>query len=245
MKDFTGKPFSGQNYQDIIDCLLKNNFEVFLESPIATAIHETLEEHGVDLRKDVGKDNHLLVDLFEFMPQIIQAKRGTTNQKIIVAYLEGNEGVELKHTNKIEQKIRINEGREFYEEGAWKTLDDIKLILVNEQTKHAKKNNFDTLLNQEQLELISAELKAFESRIQLLEKIEKSIVNHMKHLNFNINSTSSLEALEFSVVKKDSRKNNLADEKNFAGLRFLSAPNNLLNSNEINDDENIKKLKIK
>ncbi|MBA3662263.1 MAG: hypothetical protein H0W64_11065 [Gammaproteobacteria bacterium] len=239
LQAFTGKAFSGQTYQDIIETLQKNNFETYLENPIATAIHETREEHGTDLRKNVGKNVNLTHDLFEFEPQTILAKRGTTTQKVIVAFLNSKEGIELKETNKVEEKIPVNKGRIFYERGAWKTLDAIKLNFIAEKEKFSDINIQNDSLNKDQLELIRAELRAFESRIQLLEKIERSIVNQLLQTNPNLLSNTGAEFLRFTSINTAKKK-----EPSFSSLRLLSAISNPPPIEQTKEDERLEAIPI-
>ena len=41
--------FNEKNYQPIIACLKEAGYQVFLENKLATSIHETFEENGIDL----------------------------------------------------------------------------------------------------------------------------------------------------------------------------------------------------
>lgn len=201
LKEHEGKAFSGQNFHNIVACLIENGFHVFVESPLVTAEHETFEEHGVDLRKDIGKHLSSLVDLYEFQPQTIAAKRGTTTQKIFVAHLSENIGIELSHTDKIEEKIAINRGRKFYERGIWGTLGEFKINLAQARLNAEMENMNDSSgLSKEQKELITAELNAFESRLQLLEKLEKTISSHLNEKGYIIKSAAQAEKLEFSIL---------------------------------------------
>jgi hypothetical protein len=191
LEHLTGKTISDQNYQDLLNSLTKEGFEVYLEHPLATAIHETQEEHGVDLRKQVGLHHHLLMTLFEFEPQLVLAKRGTTTQKVFVAQLENSEEIILSNTNKIEEKILLNKGREFYEKGIWTTLGGLKLNFLQEKERFNEKKQGSTELN------IEATFRAWESRIELIEKIEASITPNLQGV---INSEAELPGLKFELV---------------------------------------------
>lgn len=82
-----GKSVSEENFQDIVNCFIKNGYKVYVEDMLKTAAHETKEEHGVDISID-GSHRHLLVCLCEFAEQKILAKRGTTTQKVYTAYID-------------------------------------------------------------------------------------------------------------------------------------------------------------
>lgn len=203
LSGFTRKTVADQNYQDILNCFIKNGYKIFLENTLATAAHETQEEHGVDLRKTIGVHNNLLVNMVEFEPQTILAKRGTTTQKIYVAHLNKFEDIRLNYAEKREDKIAINRGRSFYEKGIWCTLEDLKLCFTNEKSIIENEKN-DNSLNSEKINLIKAGLIAYESRIALLEKIEASIVSGFTHLK--INSIAQTQGLNFIILEQNDNK---------------------------------------
>ena len=173
LKSFFGKNVSGENYQGIISTLIKNGYEVYLESMLATAIHETYEEHGTDLRIGEGLNRDLVINMYDFEPQTIQAKRGLTTQKAFAAHLKNPEKVRLNYTNKIEEKILINKGLAFYEKGTWCTLEELKALFLTESTHFA--NSDTSELSTEQRAFIEAEFRVWASRIELMEKMESSI----------------------------------------------------------------------
>jgi len=140
-----------------------------------------------------------------------------TTQKIFVAHLKDSNGVLLRHTNKIEQKILENKGREFYEKGTWQTLEEIKIIFLEQEAKY-KNSNY---------KLAQAELIAFESRIKLLEKIERSVCKYLK--DYMVNSSAQSEALEYTILPPDDCKKTFSNKQ---GLQFFSVSNNNNTSEE-------------
>lgn len=103
---FTGKLFRDQTYQDIIACLIENKFNLYIENPLETALHETQEEHGVDLRNE-GRDSHLLNTLLELSVQKLSGKQGATAQYTCIAFLKNSDDVVLNYTNKIEKRLDV------------------------------------------------------------------------------------------------------------------------------------------
>lgn len=130
LKPFANTMFRDQAFQTIIDCLVDNQFEVYVENPLETALHETEEEHGVDLQPE-GKHRHLLHTLLELPIRELNGKQGASAQYTCIAFMGNCEDVELNYTNKIETKIRRNLNRKFYEKGCWGTLDSFKRTLLS------------------------------------------------------------------------------------------------------------------
>ncbi|MCC5792899.1 MAG: DUF2608 domain-containing protein [Legionellaceae bacterium] len=179
LQKFVGKFFRDQTYQDILTCLIENKFEIYVENPLVTAIHETREEHGVDLRKGEGRDHSLLNTLFQLPVQKLSGIRGAHAQCFWVASLSKIDGIVLSDTKKIEKKIRRNFGRQFYEQGCWGTLAEFKSALLTAR-------NFPSLSPQtpQQMDLISGVLEAYEETIELLERIELLIRADLKKSAF-------------------------------------------------------------
>lgn len=215
LNGFTGKTVAGQIYQDILSCFINNGYKMYLENTFATAARETQEEHGVDLRKTIGIHNNLLLNMFDFEPQTVLAKRGTTTQKIYVAHLNkiAFEDISLSYTEKEEEKIAINKGRHFYEKGIWCTLEELKSCFANEKSIIENGKN-EHLFTHEQINLIKSGLVAYQSRIGLLEKIEASIASSLPHLK--INFIDQTQKLNFIILGRDDikvRKENAITEK--------------------------------
>lgn len=200
-KDFlealTGKNSSGQIYQEIITRFIENGYQVYLETMLAAAVRETLEENGIDLQIENGKNLGLLISMFDFPPQVVKAKRGMITQKIYAAYLSGNTGIELRYTDKIEEKILMNKDHSFYEKGIWCTLEYLKESFQDQKNNFSKDGKYE--FNEEQIKLMESEFVAWESRIQLIEKIESSIIQTFK--NLNINSIAQLSRIDFGIME--------------------------------------------
>ncbi|KTD32111.1 hypothetical protein Lmor_2451 [Legionella moravica] len=167
LAEFVGKLFRDQIYQDIVTRLMEHQFEVYAENPLVTALHETREEHGVDLRKEEGRDHHLLNRLIQLPVQSLSGKRGANAQSFWVAALDNLDGIVLSDTVKVENKIRRNFGRVFYEQGCWGTLSDFK-----NQLKEARTYSSHPTASSHQSDLINGVLEAYEENIELLERIE-------------------------------------------------------------------------
>lgn len=227
MKPFTGKNVNGQNYQEIMNCFIDNGYEVYLENMLATATRETFEENGTDLRINGGKNLDLLINMFDFPPHVIKAKRGMTTQKIYAAHLSGDTGIQLNYTDKIEEGIAINKGRTFYEKGIWCTLEDLKKAFQEQKINFAQSEKDG--LTEDQIKLMESEFIAWESRIDLIEKVEASIIPSLK--NMNINSISQAQKIEFSLMDKlNMNKDNFA--KNWTMLTLFGANNTIYDANE-------------
>lgn len=169
LKPFIGQFFRDKAYQDIIRCLIDNKFGVFAENPLATALHETQEEHGVDLSNE-GRDRHLLHTLFKLPLKKLSGKQDATSQYTCLAFLKNGDGVVLNYTNKIENKIRRNFNRPFYEKGCWGTVESFKISLKSEREKY--KTMDENLYNTGQIELIKGMLATNEDAITFLENME-------------------------------------------------------------------------
>lgn len=168
LQQFVGLIFRDQIYQEIIDCLIENKFEVYTEAPLVTAIHEAREEHGVDLRMDEGRDYPLLTSLFELPVRPISLQQGATTEHFWLACLNNIDGIILNNTIKTEKKIRRNFGREFYEQGCWGTLAAFKKTV-----QEAKNFLSPTQPNTpQQIDLVAGVLDAFEDSIKRLSNIE-------------------------------------------------------------------------
>lgn len=183
LHSFIGTSFREAAYQDIIECLITNGFQVYLENPLATAIHEALEEHGIDLRPSVGHDTHILkISLESSEYQVLPAQHRVAALGAWLPELTGFKDVKLRHTDKIDTKVYRNRGREFYEKGVWVTLEEFKQRYLQEKDK------FASLLNgylPEKAELITETFRAFDRNLQFLEQIEPSLLTsrHEKQLN--------------------------------------------------------------
>jgi hypothetical protein len=192
--------FNEKNYQPIIARLKEAGYQVFLENKLATSIHETFEENGIDLRLN-GRDEHLLLAMYDFPVQPVKAKRGMTIQKIYAAYLAGDNlcndtDIALKTTLKVEEKVPAFKGNNFYEKGIWCTLQRLKELFEAEKSKYTLSDKKE--LTEMQQETIAQEFGAWESRIELIEKIEASIIPCLDSVNSIANKNI---AISFDVIE--------------------------------------------
>lgn len=173
LSTFIGMLFRDGVYQDSLSCLVANGFSVYLENPLATAIHEAYEEHGIDLHIDSGRDNHLLKTPLELTQrEIFPAQKGVASPlHLWLAELTDLEGIKLRQTNKVDKKMRRNFGREFYEKGTWITLDDFKKTSIDQKSKFFPLDIYSPV----KAELISQAFSACDRNIQFIEKIESSL----------------------------------------------------------------------
>ena len=176
LNTFKGQSLNTGVLQRVVDVSNDNGYEVFLENPLATAEHETFEEHGVDLRKKDGEHNELVVGSHNFGPMDVIAKRGLIKQQVYVAELSPQvAGIKLSCTDdKKEEKIAAFVNNIFYEKGVWGTLADFrakleqaKLDLSAAPSKGCFKPN--------QLAEMGKEVVAFENRLNLIERIESNL----------------------------------------------------------------------
>lgn len=174
LSTFIGKLFRDDVYQDSLSCLVANDFSVYLENPLATAIHEAYEEHGIDLHIGSGRDNHLLKTSLELTTrEIFPAQNGVASPlHLWLAELTNIDGIELRKTNKIDKKMRRNFGREFYENGTWITLDYFKMKLLEEKTKFSPLDIYSPV----KAELINQAFSACERNIKFIEQIERDLL---------------------------------------------------------------------
>ena len=174
---YIGKLFRDQPYQEIIACLLANTFKVYVENPLETALHETYEEHGIDLRKE-GKDHHLLNTLIECPVRKLSGKQGATAQYTCIAFLKNTDHVKLNDTSKIENKIRRNFGRSFNEKGCWGTVASFKMTLAM-QRDIFNPTDQKARYTKDEADLIEGALTSFEDAIKFLEDTEVLIRQHL------------------------------------------------------------------
>lgn len=166
LDDFVGILFREDIYHQIISILEANQFSVFLEHPMVTAMYEAQEEHGIDLRKQGGRDVHLLNFLHALPEQALSGRQGAHAQCLWVASLKNADGVALNRTDKIDQKIRRNLGRRFYEAGCWETLETIQNNLISIQ---------NDISEHDQSSLIAGAISTYEETLKLLIGLEQQI----------------------------------------------------------------------
>lgn len=195
---FTGQAFRDKVYQDALACLVTNGFSVYLESPLATAIHEAYDEHGIDLRKNIGRDNQLLqipLELTQY--ELIPAQAGVASPLCLwLPELTKLGDIVLRHTNKIDTKMRRNFGREFYEKGTWLTLESFKIKLSEEKAKFSSLDIYTPV----RVELITEAFRACDRNMQFLERAELSLLKkphqaQLENTNIIFSSQSELAAI--------------------------------------------------
>lgn len=221
LNPYIGKFFRDQPYQDIIACLLANKFNVYVENPLETAFHETQEEHGIDLRNE-GRDRHLLNTLIELPVRKLSGKQGATAQYTCIAFLKNADNVSLNNTSKIENKIRRNLDRSFYEKGCWGTLASFKMTLkMHRDIFNATDRPADCTNNT--ANLIDGALTSFEDAIKFLEDTEVLIRQHI--------TTPNLPNSEPGISKRSSLLN----------MQSIFTPHTRPQAESLNDHEKLTK----
>ena len=168
-----GPLFRGQVYQKTIEILITNGFNVYLESPLATAVHEAHEEHGIDLCKFNGRDQPLLKTSLDASLQF--STPGPISHSLLcvwLAELTHVDGVILRYTEKTDKKMLRNFGRQFYEQGCWVTIENVEAQLEQTKAVFPLPGEYTTT----QRELITETLRAFELNLQLLKDISSLII---------------------------------------------------------------------
>ncbi len=230
LRSYIGMNFSGTVYQSVLSLLKQNHYYLYLEHPLTTAFHETAEEHGTDIGINANKHNHLLMALLDFEPQMIQAKRGQVQQKIIIALLKNPEEIQLKHCDKIEEKIACNKGRVFYENGVWGGLVEFHEQLLREQEKFEK---IKLVYSPPTAELMIAELAAFSSRLELMAKLERSVADYLLSIEEQVACEMNASALPYKLIM--SSQENLGINRfrfNFNGPQTAAAADSLRHSEQ-------------
>ena len=101
-------------------------------------------------------------------------------------------------------KILINKGRSFYEKGIWCTLENLKVSFNDQKFNFAKNEKAD--LTEDQIKFIESEFVAWESRIELIEKVEASIIPSLK--NLGVNSITQAQKIDFTRASPNLKKDN-------------------------------------
>lgn len=211
MKKFHGKLFRGDMYQEIVTYMIANGFNLYVENPLNTALQETEEEHGIDLKYG-GKDNHLLNTLVELPVDTLTGKEGATSQSMWLASLKNADGVTLQYTDKIDRKIQRNLNREFYEKGCWSTLESLKTALARENDKFTFLYMDKEGLS-DKTQLIGGVILAFQRTIKTLETLESMI---RSNLNMSQSSSTSIQASFFHTSQSAPKHSNTSPDNVFA-----------------------------
>ncbi len=185
-----GAAFRGQVYQDAINCLTANGFKIYLENPLATAIHEAHEEHGIDLRHTDGHDTHLLKIPLDVSTKILTDEYpDVAALSLRLVELSRYDSIALRRTDKIDKKMRRNFNRAFYEQGCWLTLAAFKQQYLQEQEKFSCLDNYSPV----SIQLITETFKAFRLNLALLENIESSLLAERRQHYLTESSKALLE----------------------------------------------------
>lgn len=175
LREFIGRHLRDEVYQKVLTYFESRGYVILAENPLQTAFHETEEEHGIDLMTG-GHDSHLLREF-----TVIQDSfKSRSTIKLWLAELKNSDGVVLKHTDKIESKIRRNQGKAFFEEGCWGTVQEFQSSL----------NQQSYTLNQS--DLFQYGLEDCQNTIDLLILLEKRIRNKKALLSGTVFSTTFL-----------------------------------------------------
>ncbi len=167
-----GERFRDDVYQATIERLVDRGFDVYLENPLATAIHEAYEEHGINVC-----DRRLLTRQLESLLPMITPEH-TDVAALCVWFPELDrthiDSINLRYTEKIDTKMRRNSGRQFYEKGCWVTLADFRARYTGEKEKFSSLalSGYAPV----KITLINETFKAFDIYRQLLESIESSLL---------------------------------------------------------------------
>jgi hypothetical protein len=175
---YVGALFRDPLYQEIIDCLIDNGFNLFIENPLKTAMHETKEEHGLDLDMEQGRDTDLLMALVPLPIEKLSGKLGANEQNFLLAQLKSIDTVKLSEVQKTDQKIKRNLGRQFYEKGCWKTLAEMRYAFDEETRKCPACPD----VTSDQAALIKGVMQTYQETISFLERLELLIRSDLKPL---------------------------------------------------------------
>ena len=103
--ELNGKRFRDEVYQQLIEHLFTQGFQVYFESPLATAIHETYEEHGLNLTQKGHDVNFLQSPLVTARELAIPRNQNIALLHLWVVELVNHHHVVLQHTEKVDEKI--------------------------------------------------------------------------------------------------------------------------------------------
>jgi len=147
---------------------------VMLEEPFEAAIHETHEEQGWDLQNN--RDKILRIDHFT---ETLYSKRSfetdpptPISQNVFAVAVDDLEGFQASRCNKIESKIKGREGIHFYEQGDFLSLSQLKAELAKADKQLKQDNSLPDIAH--------IEMKATQSRVEMIERIERSLITKLK-----------------------------------------------------------------
>ncbi len=167
LQSYVGQYFRDDVYQTVLRLLEKHHFKILLENPFITALHETKEEHGLDIGPG-GQNEYLIASSMAELPfQPPLKDLGSSGLQLWLVQLKSLQGVETQFTQKTEQKIRRNAGRKFYEKGCWNTLAELEATWYREN-KYLRTNPPE----EEKQKLVYAALGAYQEVLKLLQKLQ-------------------------------------------------------------------------
>lgn len=171
LDNYVGQLVRDMTYQQVLTRFKEQGFNLYLEHALTTAIGEVAEEHGLNLSNTLSSDRHLLHKLYQLPSIVAPGIQDSKSQQFWLALLHSNKGVCLKDTTKLEQKIRRNKGRQFYEKGRWGTLAQFK-----DDFEHAFLQALEWYqLQPEKLELLALFLESHWQMLQLLTNLESQL----------------------------------------------------------------------
>jgi len=168
LQPYIGKPFRSNVYQMVLQILEKLQYKIFLEHPFVTALHETKEEHGLDVGPG-GQNESLIASTMRELPlHPSLIGHGSSGLQLWLVQLTSPQGVEIKFTRKIEQKIFRNADRKFYEKGCWRTVADFEATWYREN-RYFQSNPPKA---EEKQKLVYGALEASRETLHMLQRLQ-------------------------------------------------------------------------
>lgn len=170
LKDVMGVDCDQVNDQTFVAMLLSNSAisRIQMESPFSAAVRETAEEHGWDYR--CYKHQSLVrVELDEalFLARSYNTTPPTpVSQKLFVVETNNFEGVEPVYTHKVENKAQQRLGNQFYEQGDFMSLKQIKTHL----------DKVRDYFNQASTTIDPIHYQTTKSRFEMIKRVHNEIV---------------------------------------------------------------------
>ena len=152
----------------VIGAILACGCEVRIESMFVAGARETKEEHGFDFDRE--QDN--LVRLDEFIESAMSKRRPNhpIEHYLYAALANGFETTLPRFSTIVEEKNPHREGSRYFEKGVFLTLPEMweQLARAESEARRGGVSADDPG--------VSAELRATESRLRLMERLERSLV---------------------------------------------------------------------
>ncbi len=164
-----------------IQALLDYGCEVCIEPMFVTAKRETMEEHGFDFTRE--QDRIIRVDSF-IEPAVSKRRpKEAIDHYVYAAHVTDFEATLPQASTIIEEKNPSREGESYFEHGVFMTLPQMRARLETASQQAA---------NDPQLKdspLIAGELASTESRLQLMERIERTLVKQLRRTGIRLHTT--------------------------------------------------------